>query len=110
MDEMDVLIIEYLQLNGRMTLSALSSLLNLSRTSLTERIRRVQDKGILDGFTARVPPAKVGRPILVWIQVYGVPGSIGRFADCILQGEHCGCVIDTHFAPYNPAAATGLIP
>lgn len=83
MDEIDTKILEFLQINGRMTLSELSSRLNLSRTSLTERIRRLQDKGILIEFTARVSTEKVGRPILVWISVYDLNLPCHKFEQTI---------------------------
>jgi Lrp/AsnC family leucine-responsive transcriptional regulator len=82
-DEIDTKILACLQNDGRMTLSELSSQLRLSRTSLTERIRRLQENGILEGFTARVSPAKVGRPILVWIQVSDLRVPCHKFEQVI---------------------------
>ena len=52
-----------------MTLSQLSEKLSLSRPSVTERLHRLQDKGIIEAFTARVSLAGVGRTILLFIQM-----------------------------------------
>jgi Lrp/AsnC family leucine-responsive transcriptional regulator len=69
MDQLDIRLLELLQLDGRMTLSELSKKLSLSRPSITERLRRLQEKGIIEGFSARVSPKEIGRDVIVFIQV-----------------------------------------
>ncbi|WP_026975917.1 Lrp/AsnC family transcriptional regulator [Alicyclobacillus contaminans] len=83
MDDIDAKILEILQMDGRITISELSTRLMLSRASLTERIHRMQEHGILTGFTARVSPAKVGRPVLVWMQVSDLRVTCHKFEDTV---------------------------
>lgn len=52
-----------------MTVSQLSQQLALSRPSVSERLHRLQEQGIIAGFTAQVSPAAVGRTILLFIQI-----------------------------------------
>ena len=69
MDTLDVRMLKLLQDNGRMTVSQLSQLLSLSRPSVAERLNRLQEQGVIEGFGARVPPAGVGRTMLLFIQI-----------------------------------------
>lgn len=69
MDHIDMQLLRLLQEDGRMTVSELSKQMALSRPSVTERLHRLQEKGIIEGFTAKVSPAAVGRGILLIIQI-----------------------------------------
>ncbi|MDR6227358.1 Lrp/AsnC family transcriptional regulator [Desmospora profundinema] len=69
MDHIDLKILERLQEDARLTFSQLARELHLSHPSVAERVRRLQDKGVIEKFTARVPPQKVNRSVLVIIQV-----------------------------------------
>ncbi|MDQ6597157.1 MULTISPECIES: Lrp/AsnC family transcriptional regulator [Bacillus] len=69
MDPLDIRLLELLQMDGRITLSELSKKLSLSRPSITERLKRLQEREIIEGFSARVCPKAVGRDVIVFIQV-----------------------------------------
>ena len=69
MDFLDVRMLKLLQENGRITVSQLSQKLLLSRPSVAERLSRLQEQGVIAGFGARVPPAGVGRGMLLFIQL-----------------------------------------
>ncbi|MFD2611720.1 Lrp/AsnC family transcriptional regulator [Paenibacillus gansuensis] len=69
MDATDLQLLLLLQKDGRMTVSELSKQLRLSRPSVTERLHRLQERGIIEGFTATVSPDAVGRGTLLFIQI-----------------------------------------
>ena len=69
MDQIDVRLLELLQLDGRIAISELSKKLSLSRPSISERLNRLEEKGIIEGFSARVSPKAIGRNVLVFIQL-----------------------------------------
>ncbi|MED3562805.1 Lrp/AsnC family transcriptional regulator [Bacillus xiapuensis] len=69
MDQLDIRLIELLQMDGRITLSELSKKLSLSRPSITERLKRLQEREVIEGFGARVSPKAIGRDVIVFIQV-----------------------------------------
>ncbi|BAQ08893.1 transcriptional regulators [Bacillus sp. OxB-1] len=69
MDELDIHLIKLLQLDGRLSLTELSKKISLSRPSVAERLKRLQEKGIIEGFFALVPPAAVGRKLLVMVEL-----------------------------------------
>ena len=69
MDNTDIRLLEILQDDGRITLSDLSKELSLSRPSVTERLTRLKEQGIINKISARVSPESVGRNVMLFIQV-----------------------------------------
>ncbi|MGE7270486.1 Lrp/AsnC family transcriptional regulator [Brevibacillus panacihumi] len=69
MDQTDIRLLELLQLEGRISISDLSKKLSLSRPSISERLNRLEEKGVIEGFSARVSPKAIGRDVLVFIQL-----------------------------------------
>jgi Lrp/AsnC family transcriptional regulator, leucine-responsive regulatory protein len=68
MDELDIKMLERLQQDGRITISQLSKELHLSRPAVNERFLRLQEQGVIEGFTAQISPEALGR-IKVIIQL-----------------------------------------
>ncbi|HZG79757.1 MAG TPA: Lrp/AsnC family transcriptional regulator [Brevibacillus sp.] len=69
MDQTDIRLLELLQLEGRISISDLSKKLSLSRPSISERLNRLEEKEVIEGFSARVSPKAIGRDVLVFIQL-----------------------------------------
>lgn len=69
MDQIDIRLLEILQMDGRISISELSKKLSLSRPSITERLKRLQEKEIIEGFNARISPKAIGLDVIVYIQV-----------------------------------------
>lgn len=69
MNKTDIKLLELLQENSRVTISDLSKQLSLSRPSVSERLLRLQEKGIIEEFTARVSLQALGLDTLLFIQV-----------------------------------------
>jgi Lrp/AsnC family leucine-responsive transcriptional regulator len=72
-DQVDWRILTELQADGRLSINALSRKVNLSAPSVSERVRRLQDNGVLTGYHARVDPVKAGRGVraIVRMHCYG---------------------------------------
>lgn len=86
MDELDVEILRLLQLDGRMSVSDLSKEMSLSRPSISERLKRLQEKGIIEGFTALVSPTAVGKELLIMIELSDLRVSQYEF-EAFIQDE-----------------------
>jgi Lrp/AsnC family transcriptional regulator, leucine-responsive regulatory protein len=84
-DQLDIALLKLLQEDGRMTVSELSKRLALSRPSISERILRLQEKGVIQGFSAKVSPAAVGRNTLVLIQISELKVSYAEFEQKIVK-------------------------
>ncbi|MFC5531170.1 Lrp/AsnC family transcriptional regulator [Cohnella yongneupensis] len=87
MDKIDVALLKLLQEDGRMTVSELSKRLALSRPSISERLLRLQERGIILGFNARVSPAAIGRGVQLIIQLSELKVSPQEFEHKIAEDE-----------------------
>jgi Lrp/AsnC family leucine-responsive transcriptional regulator len=65
-DRIDLLILEALRRNGRITYQALSDQVGLSPRPCLERVKRLEQKGVIRGFTALVEPAALGHDIIAF--------------------------------------------
>lgn len=93
MDQIDQRILTYMQENSRMSVSELSKLLALSRPSTAERLTRLQEKGVIDAFTARISLPAIGREIMLIIQVGALKVSIQEFEEVVQKEE---AIIECH--------------
>ncbi len=64
LDRIDLAILEALRRNGRITYQALSEQVGLSPRPCLERVKRLEQKGVIRGFTALVEPAALGHDII----------------------------------------------
>ena len=69
MDEMDRKILEQLQENGRLSLSDLANKIGLSSPSTGERVKKLEQQGIISGYRAMVDPESIGLTLLAFIAV-----------------------------------------
>jgi Lrp/AsnC family leucine-responsive transcriptional regulator len=84
LDDVDWLLLELLQTHGRMTFSELGRRVSLSAPAATERVRRLEERGIITGYGATVDTTKLGLPIeaIVRAKVRSLDGP--RFRETIL--------------------------
>ncbi|MEZ4624949.1 MAG: winged helix-turn-helix transcriptional regulator [Thermomicrobiales bacterium] len=59
-DAIDERILTELQANGRLTMKALAERVGLSSPAMIERVRRLEERGIIAGYRAVVKPATLG--------------------------------------------------
>lgn len=69
MDAIDAEILLILQDNGRVTNSELAKRVGLSAPSVLERVRKLEDAGVITGYSARVDAVKVGRGTTCYVAV-----------------------------------------
>jgi Lrp/AsnC family leucine-responsive transcriptional regulator len=60
LDPTDIAIIEVLQENGRIAVSELGRRIGLSQPATSERVKRLEERGIIAGYGARIDPAALG--------------------------------------------------
>ncbi|MGA9120603.1 MAG: Lrp/AsnC family transcriptional regulator [Bacteroidota bacterium] len=68
-DDIDTKILETLQRKGRTRRNDLAEAVGLSLPSVSERLRKLEEGGIITGYYATVDPAKVGRDVTAFIFV-----------------------------------------
>jgi Lrp/AsnC family leucine-responsive transcriptional regulator len=69
LDAIDVAILDALQRDGRLPIVALAKAVGLSATPCAERVRALEGAGMIDGYTARLDPARLGLGLLVFIEI-----------------------------------------
>ncbi|MBE6082715.1 MULTISPECIES: Lrp/AsnC family transcriptional regulator [Tissierellales] len=92
LDEIDVLILQELQKESRLSIRELSRRVNLSPPSVTERVRRLEDNGVIEGYTIKINKKKLGLYIDCIIKVTMRNGQYEKFKIFIKeykQSEWC---------------------
>lgn len=81
-DAVDWHILEELQRDGRASYAELARAVAMSPSAVTERIRRLEEAGIIRGYTAVIDSERLGFTILALVRVRPA-GNPKRFLDCI---------------------------
>ena len=68
-DSLDEQILAALQENGRLTMKSLAEQVGLSSPAMIERVRRLEERGVIQGYRAVVDQNALGRPLLAFISV-----------------------------------------
>lgn len=100
LDSTDWQILRELQQNARLSFNELGRRVNLSAPAAAERVRKLEDRGVITGYTAQINPAKIGLPLLAFIQLHCDPGkcllktsSAEKYPEVLeihkLSGAHC---------------------
>jgi len=90
LDEIDIKIIGLLQEDSRLSFNRIAKELGISVGTAYNRIRGLEEKGVLRGYTAIIDPVKVGYPLtaIILIQAEGkhlleVESEIARMSNVI---------------------------
>lgn len=69
LDEVDWRILDELQENARITYSELGRRVALTPPAVADRIRRMEDAGVISGYRVELDPAAVGLPVQAFIRL-----------------------------------------
>ncbi|QYR24331.1 Lrp/AsnC family transcriptional regulator [Paenibacillus sp. sptzw28] len=81
MDQVDKLILLHLQNQARISMTELGKLVRLSQPAVTERVRRLEESGVIEQYRAIVPPDKIGKKSAAYV--------LFRTNDCDAFVEFC---------------------
>lgn len=82
-DNVDREIIEALIENARTSNAELARLVGLSAPSVGERVKRLEEAGVISGYTVQLDPTALGLPISVWLRIRPIPGELHRVAQIL---------------------------
>ena len=99
-DEIDQLLIGALMEDSRKSLKALAALSGLSSPSVAERIRKLEEREVIKGYTVEVDPKAFGYQLQAIIRIRPLPGqlqeverqiqNIPQFTECDkVTGDDC---------------------
>ncbi|MFR8355119.1 MAG: Lrp/AsnC family transcriptional regulator [Parabacteroides sp.] len=69
LDQIDIKILPALQNNAKVNMKELSAELNISKTPVYERVKRLEEEGYIRNYVALVDNKKVGLPLVVFCNV-----------------------------------------
>jgi Lrp/AsnC family transcriptional regulator, leucine-responsive regulatory protein len=85
MDLVNWRILGELQRDPRLTMSELGRRVGMSSPAVTERVRRLEEAGVIRGYCLDLDPAALGLPVAVYIRVRPNPGQLPKIADLARQ-------------------------
>lgn len=95
-DVTDRAILAELQRDGRIPLTELGRRVSLSASATTERVRRLEELGVITGYHARVDLAKAGLPVLAVVRLKYPGNRHGPLHDLLRdRGEILECLRTT---------------
>ena len=69
LDDTDWRILRELQADGRLSYNELGRRVSLSPPAVAERVRRLEESGVITGYQATVDPAQAGLPLTAFVQL-----------------------------------------
>lgn len=78
LDDVDWRILLALQDDGRTPYAELGRRVGLSSPAMIERVRKLEDAGVIKGYHAEVDAARAGAPVMAFIRVKATPSGYPR--------------------------------
>ena len=85
LDDIDKKILHELQKSGRESASNIAEKINVSVPTITERIRKLQELGVITGFQAVVDPSAIGLDAMAIITI--ISGSSKHYKDVTIAAD-----------------------
>ncbi|MGH2515732.1 MAG: Lrp/AsnC family transcriptional regulator [Ktedonobacterales bacterium] len=100
-------ILDELRRDPRLTMAELGRRIEMSSPAVAERVRRLEDTGIITGYRLDLNPTALGLPLAAYIRIRPDPGQLPRVAELArtipevvechrITGEDC-FILKVHF-------------
>lgn len=89
LDDIDRQILAYLVEDARMSLKVLSGRIGLTSPSTAERLKRLEERGVIQGYGARVNLAALGYTLQALVRVRPLPGLLHKVDKYIQAMPEC---------------------
>ena len=107
LDELNTRILGELRRDPRLTMTALGRRIGMSAPAVTERVRRLEEVGVIRGYRLDLDPAALGLPLTAYIRIRPDPGQLPKVAELArsipevvechrITGEDC-FILKAHF-------------
>ena len=81
LDDLDIALLDALSADARQPVAALARRLHVARSTVQERLSRLEQSGVIDGYTIRLGPEAAGRRITAQVQMMVDP----KRSDAVLK-------------------------
>jgi Lrp/AsnC family leucine-responsive transcriptional regulator len=92
-DVVNIRILMELQHNPRLTMTELGRRVGLSSPAVTERVRRLEELGVIQGYRLDLNPTALGLPIAAYVRIRPNPGQLPKIAEL---AQHIREVVECH--------------
>ena len=96
LDQVDLALISLLQADGRASQEELAREVGLSRPAVHERLRKLEQHGVVQGYTVKVDWGAVGLPILAFILVRTTGRCAHSTAEIAAVAERAAFIEEVH--------------
>ncbi|HEV2675304.1 MAG TPA: Lrp/AsnC family transcriptional regulator [Aliidongia sp.] len=93
LDDKDLAILEALQADGRIAFSELGRQVGLSQPAMSERVKRLEDRGIITGYGARIGLPALGLRMAAILRLKTEHAQIGA---CLKQFDSLPHIVEVH--------------
>jgi Lrp/AsnC family leucine-responsive transcriptional regulator len=81
LDDVNLRLLEELRADPRQSIAQLGRRVGMSPPAVAERVRRLEETGIIEGYHLDINPAAIGLPITVYIRIRPSAGNLSAIAD-----------------------------
>ncbi len=81
LDDINARILAELRDDPRLAMTELGRRVGMSSPAVTERVRRLEEAGVIRGYRLDIDPVALGLPLTAYLRIRPNPGQLARVAD-----------------------------
>jgi Lrp/AsnC family leucine-responsive transcriptional regulator len=81
LDQVNLRLLRELQRDPRMPMATLARRVRMSGPAITERVRRLEDAGVIAGYRMEVAPKALGLLVTAYVRIRPAPGQLAKVAE-----------------------------
>ena len=85
LDSIDIKLLSELSVNARTSIAQLARLLNMSAPSVSDRLSRLEESGLIQSFTIEIDPKILGYSLGFYIRIRPLPGQLPKVVSLIVK-------------------------
>ena len=83
LDSVDLALLQALSSEARLSIAALARRVGLSAPSVSERLKRLEEMGVIEGYVAQINPRALGYQLAAWLRIRPIPGQLPKVAEIV---------------------------
>jgi Lrp/AsnC family leucine-responsive transcriptional regulator len=83
LDEIDAKLLRALADDARISIADLARTVGLSSPSVSERLKRLEEANVIEGYAVKINPRALGLPLAAWLRIRPIPGRLHKVAEML---------------------------